>query len=44
MVDLEDHLDVELGTLLYGEGLVLEVVDSSRGGQIDDDIGTALDD
>lgn len=43
MVDLEDHLDVELGTLLDGEGLVLESVDGSRGGQIDDDVGTALD-
>lgn len=44
MVDLEDNLDVELSTLLNGERLVLKTVDSSGGGQVDHDVGTALDD
>lgn len=44
MVDLEDNLDVELGTLLDGEGLVLEAVDGAGGGQVDHDVGTTLGD
>ena len=43
VVDLECCLDPEGGTLLDGEGLVLEVIHSPGGGQVDHDIGTVLD-
>lgn len=44
VVDLEDDLDVELGTLLDSEWLFLEGVDGTGGGQIDGDVGAAVDD
>jgi hypothetical protein len=44
VVDLEDNLDVELGTLLDGEGLVLEAVHSTGGRQLDHDVGAAIGD
>jgi hypothetical protein len=44
VVDLENNLDVELGTLLDGEGLVLEAVHSTGGRQLDHDVGAALGD
>jgi hypothetical protein len=43
MVNLESNLDVELGALLDGERLILEAVDRAGGGEIDHDVGPALD-
>lgn len=43
VVDLEGNLDVELGALLNLERLILEAVDRARGGQVDDNIFTAVD-
>lgn len=44
VVDLENDLDVELGTLLDGEGLVLEAVDGLGARQLDHDVGATLGD
>lgn len=43
MVDLEGSPDVEGGTLLDVERLVLEGIHSSGGGQVDHDVVAALD-
>lgn len=43
MVDLENHLDMELGSFLNGEWLVLELLDSLGRRQLDLHIVAALD-
>ena len=43
MVDLEGSLDVELGALLNLEWLVLELIDGAGSGEIDNDVGSAID-
>jgi hypothetical protein len=43
MLDSEAGLHAEGSTLLDGEGLGLERLESTGRGQVDDDVGTALD-
>lgn len=40
---LEDDLDAERGSLLDGEGLVLERLQGTGGGELNDHVGAALD-
>lgn len=43
MLDAEAGLHAEGSTLLDGEGLLVERLKSTRLGQVDDDVGPALD-
>lgn len=43
VLDLEDGLHAELGTLLDREGLLLQVIDRAGSRQINDNVGPALD-
>lgn len=43
MVHLENNLDSERSTLLDGERLILETLESAGGGEVDEDVGTAFD-
>lgn len=43
MLDLENDLDSESGTLLDREGLVLQLVERAGGRQLDHDVRTPLD-
>ncbi len=42
-MDLEGHLDAEVGTLLDPEGLVLQLVNCALGRDIDHDVGATFD-
>lgn len=43
MLDLELHLHTELGALLDGEGLALELLDGAGRLEVDDYVGAAFD-
>lgn len=43
MVDLEGHLDAEVGSLLDLKGLVLQLVNCALSGDIDHNVGTTFD-